>query len=264
MILVGTSGFSYDDWVGPFYPEGITRPSMLGYYASQFPVVELDFTYYTMPGARSIAGLERKTPEGFRFCVKAHKTMTHQVPEDPDAVKGEFDKFREAMAPLVGAGKLGCVLLQFPWGFKPSPESRDYVRRLPELLEGLPGVVEFRNSTWVSQDTFDLLKESGLGFCCVDEPRLKGLFPPLSVATSNLAYIRFHGRNADKWWNHSEAWERYDYLYSEQELREWVPKILRLADRCDTVYVLFNNCHRGQAATNAKQMETLLGLIQAG
>ena len=260
MIEVGTCGFSYRDWRGVFYPENISDRDMLEYYASQFDIVEIDFTYYRMPGVKAIEGLSRKTPEDFCFCVKAPRSMTHEVADGSDEVSEVFQTFRRAMEPLVDQGKMGCILCQFPWSFKRTRENSDYIQRLPELLPDIPIVVEFRNVEWVSQSTFDLLKAGGMGFCCVDEPKLRGLVPPLAVYTSPIAYIRFHGRNASKWWKHSEAWERYDYLYSHDELLEWVPKIARLAEATEQTFVLFNNCHAGQAAVNAKNMLSLLDM----
>jgi len=260
VIEVGTCGFSYRDWRGVFYPESISDREMLEWYATQFSVVELDFTYYRMPDAKTIGGMSRRTPENFSFCVKAHRSMTHELSRDSDDIAEAFQTFSKAMAPLVSEGKLGCVLCQFPWGFKRTPENSSYVQRLPALLPDIPIVVEFRNVEWVSQSTFDLLKGAGMGFCCVDEPNLRGLFPPLAVYTSPIAYVRFHGRNAKTWWKHDEAWERYNYLYTEAELLEWAPKIQRLAEATKRAFVLFNNCHAGQAAVNAKTMLSLLGM----
>jgi len=259
VILVGTAGFSYDDWHGALYPEGLSPRDRLTYYARRFPAVEIDFTYYRMPTARTMAGMERKTPEGFRFCVKTYRELTHEVPDDPGVLDGLFRQYREALAPLEDAGKLGCVLAQFPWKFQNLPANRDYLLRVRERLEGLALVVEFRNSTWVEPATFELLRGAGIGFCCVDEPRLRGLMPRVAVATSPVAYVRFHGRNAARWWKHEHAWERYDYLYREEELREWLPKLADLDRRAEVTYAVFNNCHAGQAARNAVDLQLLLG-----
>jgi len=257
-VLVGTAGFKYDDWRGAFYPPALKDQDMLSYYASQFPVLELDYTYYSMPYRRTLETMGKKTPAGFEFCVKAHKSMTHEVTEERAAQQETFDRFFDAMQPLVEQGKFGCLLAQFPWSFKPSEAARDYIARLPELCGGRNAVVEFRNNMWVGQETFDLLQKHGLGFCCVDEPRLRGLMPPVAEATSRTSYVRFHGRNAAKWWKHDVASERYDYLYSKNELDEWLPKIESLVEKTDKVYVLFNNCHEGKAATNARDMRLLL------
>ncbi|NPV81364.1 MAG: DUF72 domain-containing protein [Firmicutes bacterium] len=255
MILVGTSGFSYRDWVGEFYPEGTKPGDMLYYYARHFPVVELDFSYYAMPSARTMSSLDRKTPEGFLFCIKAHKSMTHEINQEKP--QDAFLQFLDGIAPIIQANKLGCILLQFPWGFKNTPENIDYVRRLPDFLPNLPLIVEFRNISWFRGNIFTILRSEGLGFCIVDEPRLKGLVPPIVKVTSRISYVRFHGRNAEKWWKHTEAWERYNYLYSEEELKEWVPRIKHLDSLTEITFVFFNNCHAGHAVRNALMLQAL-------
>jgi uncharacterized protein YecE (DUF72 family) len=257
-ILIGTSGFSYDDWLGPFYPEGLAPAAMLPFYAKNFKTVEINFTYYQMPGSQSISGLERKTPAGFTFCLKAHKSMTHEISRDPAEAGEIFHRFRQALFPLVDAGKLGCVLLQFPWGFKYSHENLEYLCFAREALGDLPAVVEFRNAGWVKEEVFSFLSGLNFGFCCVDEPRLRGLIPPVARVTSDLAYLRFHGRNATRWWKHDEPWERYDYLYSPAELQEWIPAILKLSAQAKTTFVFFNNHHAGQAVINARILAELL------
>ncbi|NPV52672.1 MAG: DUF72 domain-containing protein [Firmicutes bacterium] len=256
MILIGTSGFSYKDWIGEFYPTGIKAGDMLRHYATRFPAVELDFSYYTMPSARTMASLDRKTPDGFCFCIKAHKSMTHEV--DLKAPQEAFKQFLMGIAPVIESKKIGCVLLQFPWGFKNSPENLDYIRRLPELIPEIPIVVEFRNISWLKEDIFAVLQAEGLGFCAVDEPRLRGLVPPIIKVTSRVAYIRFHGRNAEKWWKHEQPWERYNYLYSEEELKEWIPRIKHLDSLVDITFVFFNNCHKGHAVKNASILQAWL------
>ncbi|HHY45723.1 MAG TPA: DUF72 domain-containing protein [Firmicutes bacterium] len=258
MILIGTSGFSYKDWIGEFYPVGTKDGDMLRYYSVHFPAVELDFSYYTMPSIKTMAALDRKTPDKFLFSIKAHKSMTHEI--DPEMAKEAFNQFRAAIAPIIDARKLGCILLQFPWGFKNTPENLDYIRRLPELLPGLPAVVEFRNKSWLVEGVFAVLQREGLGFCAVDEPRLRGLIPPVVKVTSSISYVRFHGRNAEKWWKHTEPWERYDYLYSQEELNEWLPRIKHLDAIASVTFVFFNNCHAGHAVRNALMMQASLGL----
>jgi len=264
LILVGTSGFSYEDWRGPFYPADLPARDMLTYYSRHFPVVELDFTYYRMPSPRTMAQIERKTGPGFTFCVKAYREMTHERPQDPSELRSLCRQFASALKPVVDAGKLGCVLVQFPWSFGPAPANRALVEGLPELLPDFPLVVEFRNNQWISEDTRQALTRAGLGFCAVDEPRLKGLMPPITWVTAPVTYVRFHGRNAQKWWKHEHAWERYDYLYSEEELKSWVPRIRNMAVQAERTYVLFNNCHAGQAAKNASMMQLLLTMDLPG
>ena len=168
MIRIGTSGFSYDDWLGPVYPAGLPARDQLAFYAREFSTVELNVTYYRVPDARTVAGWARKTPDDFLFSVKAYQGLTHE------RTAPDFAGFVSALQPLVAAGKLGCVLAQFPYSFHPVPENRDYLRRLRDGLGGLPVVVEFRNAGWVTPQTFELLRSLALGFCSVDEPRLKG------------------------------------------------------------------------------------------
>lgn len=255
-ILIGTSGFSYDDWRGHFYPPDLKKGEMLPFYARRFPAVEVNSTYYRLPSAATMFQMARKVPEGFRFAVKASGEMTHSEEHQPAA----YAQFREAMEPLREAGMLGCVLAQFPWSFRRTPEHLDYLRALRDELEGIPTVVEFRNAEWITEDLFDRLRGLGLGYCCVDEPRLKGLVPPVVTATAPTSYVRFHGRNAARWWKHEHSWERYNYLYSAEELAEWAPKIQELAAQTEQTYVFFNNHYEGKAGHNARQLAGLLNL----
>lgn len=255
-IWIGTSGFSYDDWRGYFYPEELPKREMLPFYAERFPTVEVNATYYSMPNAATFAQMARKVPSGFEFVVKAHKEMTHAQEFLPEP----FRAFRAALEPLVERGMLGCVLAQFPWSFKATPENRGLLEQFRAELPDLPVVVEFRNAGWVSEETFALLRNLSFGFCCVDEPRLKGLMPRIVRATSPIGYVRFHGRNAAKWWQHEQAYERYDYLYSEEELQEWVPRIEALAAETEQTYLFFNNHYEGKAGQNAQMMAKLLNL----
>ncbi len=255
MIYVGTSGYSYDDWVGPVYPPELPKKDWLSFYAREFQACEVNYTYYRLPNARTLAAMSAKTPADFIFTVKASQELTHGR-EDPDAA---FEAFRAGVAPLVEEGKLGCVLAQFPFSFHATCENRDYLRRFRERLHDLPVAVELRNRAWLEDETFALLRELGLGYCCVDEPRLQGLLPPIAVATGPIAYVRFHGRNARKWWQHENAWERYDYTYSEQELAEWKPKIQSLDEQAEKTFVFANNHWQGQAVGTARQLRLLLG-----
>ncbi len=252
MIRIGTSGFSYDDWVGVVYPQDLPARDQLSYYAREFSTVELNVTYYRVPETRMVANWVNKTPPDFVFAVKAFQGLTH------DRGEPDFPPFLAALAPMIEARKLGCILAQFPYSFHPGPESRDYLRRLREGFGELPLVVELRNAGWVRDETFDLLRELGVGYCCVDGPRLKGLMPPIAVATGPVAYVRFHGRNAAKWYAHDEAWERYNYTYKEEELREWVPKVEELSQAAEETYVYFNNHYTGQAAKGARDLQGLL------
>jgi uncharacterized protein YecE (DUF72 family) len=254
MVYVGTSGYSYDDWVGPFYPPGLPRNRFLDHYAQHFGCVEVNYTYYRMPDARTLGAMAAKTAPGFRFAVKATGELTHERKTDPAL----YRQFREALAPLSESGRLACILAQFPTAFQPGPLTTAFLTFFAEQFSGLPVVVEFRSSRWIGPATFDLLRTLGVGFCCVDEPRLSSLMPPVVEATSGVGYVRFHGRNAAKWFTHDEAWERYNYLYPKDELAEWVGKVGDLAARTKETYLFFNNHYNAQAVQNAMQFVELL------
>jgi uncharacterized protein YecE (DUF72 family) len=257
MIRFGTSGFSYDDWVGPVYPADLPRRSWLEFYAQQFDTVELNVTYYRLPAPKTVEGWVAHTPEHFLFAVKAHGSLTHER-QDPD-----FPGFVQAIEPLTQSGKLACVLAQFPHAFHPTPANREYLGQLRSGFGELPVVVEFRDREWVSEATFELLRRQSLGYCCVDEPALRGLMPPLAVATSRLGYVRLHGRNAARWWEHEQAYERYDYTYQRQELEEWIPRLHTLEEASDLVLVYANNHDRGQSVDALRQLSLLLTQAEA-
>jgi uncharacterized protein YecE (DUF72 family) len=262
MIHIGTSGYSYADWKGPYYPEEIKDNQMLPFYAQEFRATEINYTYYRMPAARTLAAMASKVPEDFVFTVKASKELTHERDVEDGNGGGtpeNFRLFREALQPLIDEGKFGAVLAQFPNSFKPTDENREYLAIFRERMGDLPVVVEFRNAAWIDDETFDLLRKNNLGYCCVDEPRLKGLIPPIAVATAPVAYVRFHGRNAQKWWQHEEAYERYNYQYKPEELEQWVPKIEKLDNTTQNTFVFTNNHYRGQAVQTARQLRELLG-----
>jgi uncharacterized protein YecE (DUF72 family) len=251
-IRIGTSGFSYDDWVGPVYPAGLPKGAWLETYADQFDTVELNVTYYAMPGERTVHRWADRTPDGFLFSVKAHRTLTHERQDaDPAA-------FVSGLAPLVEAGKLACVLAQFPQSFHRTPENMEYLAWLKQGLAELPLVFEFRHRGWVCQPTYEALKLLGVGFCCVDEPRLPGLMPATVLATGNPGYVRFHGRNAEHWWDHEQAWQRYNYHYRDEELEEWIPGIRQLANEVPLVLVYANNHYRGESVVAGKRLKQLL------
>jgi uncharacterized protein YecE (DUF72 family) len=254
-ILIGTSGYSYADWKGPFYPAGLSDREMLSFYARRFPAVEINYTYYRMPSARTMAAIVAKAP-GLSFAVKLTGSITHEG----KLSSREADQFRDGVAPMAEAGVLGCLLAQFPWSFKYSPAALEFLARVAERLADFNLVAEFREAGWAADEVYEALKDLGFGFCNVDEPRLRGLMPPTDTLTSGIAYYRFHGRNAKTWWKHGEASERYDYLYSKQELQEWVPKIKKTAAQADKTYVFLNNHPLGQAITNARMLMEMLGV----
>ncbi len=256
-IYVGTSGFSYEDWVGPVYPPDLPKSEWLTYYATELGLnaCELNFTFYRMPNHYTLIQLADKVPPGFRFTLKAPRMFTH---EREQAQEEDWNTFRRVLHPLEEEDKFGCVLVQFPYSFHNTPENRDYLRGIREHWPDLPLVVEFRNRGWVHESVFTLLRELNMGFCGVDQPRFRNLILPIAVVTSDIGYVRFHGRNKDKWWHHEHAWERYDYAYSKEELMEWVPKIREMSEHAKVIYLFANNHYRGKAVQTAQLLQSLL------
>jgi uncharacterized protein YecE (DUF72 family) len=265
MIKLGTSGFSFKDWVGPVYPQGVKPGNMLPYYENvlNFDTVEINFTYYQLPSLRSFEAMAKKTSPGFEFVVKANREMTHDMIDkktwELTDNKDVFKKFNSSLKVLADHGKLGSVLAQFPVFFFPKKQNVDYIVEFKERMEGIPVVIEFRNKAWLSERTFQSLEEAKLGYCVVDEPDLPRLVPFMPRVTSDLGYFRFHGRNKN-WFNVPTS-ERYNYMYSEEELKEFVPHVQEVAEKTSKTYCFFNNCHNGQAAMNAQMMKKMLGLI---
>lgn len=252
MIRIGTSGFSYKDWVGPVYPAGMKQSEWLPFYAREFDTVELNVTFYRLPSARNLDAWLSRTPTDFKFSVKAFRGLTHER-ETPD-----FPAFADSIRPFAEAGKLGCVLVQFPNSFQPIPENRDYLRRIREELAEFPLVAEFRHVAWARPEFINQLKVLHLGYCCVDEPALRGLMPPLALATSPVGYIRFHGRNAAHWYENEDPAERYDYVYKREELEEWLPKIGKVGEEAEDTYIYFNNHPHGHGVAGARVLGQML------
>lgn len=252
MIYIGTSGYSFEDWQ-TFYPAGLRSGARLSYYARRFPAVEVNSTYYRLPHPVVFRRMEEKTPPGFRFIVKLHQDVTHKGLAEPD----HFRTFFDVISPLEEAGKFHGALAQFPWGFRRTQKGVDHLRRVCDLMQDRPLFVEFRNDSWAREETFAELRALGAGFCCVDEPRLPGLFPSIVKATTDTAYVRFHGRNAQHWWGGSDML-RYDYDYPDAELLHWVQAVRDLESSATDTYLFFNNCHAGHAAENALRMSELL------
>ncbi len=172
MIYVGTCGFSYRDWIGPFYPDGTKGREMLALYGRRFPAVEIDSSYYGVPAMSTVASMNAHTPPNFRFSFKLPQTVTH--PSDRSQLHVDAASMRENLAPVVESQKLACVLAQFPHGFKPERDAVSYLKRVLDAFDTMPVVVEFRNGRWQTAETIEVLRDAGAGYCNVDMPRLEG------------------------------------------------------------------------------------------
>jgi len=253
-ILVGTCGYSYEDWRETLYPPELPKLEFLHYYSLFFPFVELDFTYYSMPSARSMASMAARTPSPFAFAVKTHRTLTHEI---GPGWKDDAAAFARALEPLARDGRLACVLVQLPFSFRHEKANRVHLASLCDALSAYPLAVEFRNAGWYTERVFDELERRKLALALVDRPELAGLPPEAERVTAGFSYLRFHGRNAEAWWK-GDATSRYDWLYSEEELQGAAARLGRLAQKARVVYAAFNNHARGRAVVNAKRLVEIL------
>ncbi|MCE5250710.1 DUF72 domain-containing protein [bacterium] len=251
MIAIGTSGFSFRDWKGVFYPGDIKPADMLGYYARYFSAVEINTTYYGIPSPKTFERMVGATPDTFEFMVKTNKATTHDL-KDADI----YPSFAESLAPIRESGRLSGILAQFPWRFRNTQENRRYLAEMSDRYNDAPLFVEFRHDSWNRDEVFDFLRRSGLFFVSVDEPPMGNMMPPVAVATGDKAYVRFHGRNRETWWG--DSGDRYDYNYSEDELGEWIDKVEELEKTVWKLYAFFNNCHQGYAVRNALMFRDLM------
>ncbi|MCL4533533.1 MAG: DUF72 domain-containing protein [Bacteroidetes bacterium] len=291
-ILIGTAS-----WTDPtllasgWYPAGAnTAEERLQFYASHFSLVEVDSTYYSPPAERTASLWVERTPDSFVFNIKAfslftqHPTQLRALPKDVraavpadeektsiyyrDVPSGALEqlwrRFEEALAPLYDAGKLGAVLFQFPPWFFPGSSAQAHILTCQEKLPRYRVAVEFRNHRWMderdAERTLRFLKDNNLTYVCVDEPQgFKSSVPGIAEATSDIGMLRMHGRNGENWEKKGlTTAERYRYLYSEQELEQWLPKIGHLAAQTRDLHVLFNNCYRDYAVNNAQALARLL------
>jgi uncharacterized protein YecE (DUF72 family) len=254
MIRVGTCGYSYPDWKGPFYPAALGPNQLLEYYARTFTAVEVDSTYYRVPPTATFSAMAARTPAGFRFCVKLPASGTHAP-----AAHADVGLLRANIAPLIDSGKFAAALMQFPNSFRRTPAAHDHIAALRDALSDIPLVAEFRGREWQTHETLDFLRELQIGWVNVDMPQFEKLMRPSTDVTTPLAYVRFHGRNYRQWWKGDNV-TRYDYDYSAAELEPWADRIVDLAANTDVREVLsfFNNHRRGQAARNAALFEDML------
>ncbi len=296
-ILIGTASWTDPTLVkdGHFYPaDAKTSEERLKYYASKFPIVEVDSTYYFPPSERnSVLWIER-TPKDFTFNIKAYSLLTNHptkrdslyaevreaLPDDvaekarvyrenvpPELVDQVWQRFHDALMPLHSAGKLGAVLFQFPEWFVIGRKNKDYIAEAAERLEDFRIAIEFRNETWLNErnreETLDFLERHDLPLVCVDMPQgFKSSIPRFAAATAkDLAMVRFHGRDPEVWAKKNvPASERFRYHYSKEELGEWVQPIEDLSQQTRETHVLMNNCYRNYAVDNARDLGDLLGI----
>jgi len=257
-LWVGTSGYSYAEWADAgFYPPGTKSGNMLPFYAQNFPITELNFTWYQMPKARTLERMHRQAPADFRFAAKLTRTLTHEI--DPGQWRGQAVQYRDGIAPLIQARKLAAILLQFPPSFVRAPQNRRYLAALLDELDGLPLAVEFRHASWATDRVFAELERRRTTLVTVDEPDLPGLFPRLDIVTNPaLFYIRFHGRNA-KGWRSGNMQKQFDYDYGDDELRRWANiRIAEMTRHASSGVIFFNNHVRAQAPRNAVRLINLL------
>lgn len=260
-IYVGASSWSDHKH---FYPDGLPSNQQISYYAQRFPVVEINSTYYRLMPARNFALWAERTPPGFVFDVKAYQQLTFHDRERPPH-EDVHRQFSASVQPLRDAAKLGALHWQFPPWFTASDANRAYLASLRELYPQDLLSVEFRHRSWYQPEeheaTVAALRQAAIGLTVVDEPQVgSGSVPTvLEVTAPALVIVRLHGRNARTWYGrYQTAAERFNYLYSEQELGEWVPKIGALAEAAEAVHVLFNNNYEDYALRNARQLRLLL------
>ena len=251
-FLVGTSGYSFRDWVGTFYPSGTRAKDMFDFYVRHFRTVEINYTFYRMPSAATLEAMARQTLPEFSFWVKAHQQFTHE--HELKAAK----EFLEALGPMQARGQLAGLLLQYPQSFHRTVANRRALQWALEAFASVPAAVEFRHGSWDHPATFEGLQERGVTLVVPDVPDIGSLFRPRAMLTSRTGYLRLHSRLSTSWY--AGGAERYDYDYSDEELRGLCSTWNSLADQAERIFVFFNNCRHGQAAKNARRfMEIACG-----
>ena len=257
---VGTAGWSYEDWEGVVYPVPRSRGfHPLIYLSGYIDIVEVNSTFYR-PAAPDMALSWLKKVEGrpdFLFAVKLHQAFTHGARE---FTQKDVDEFKKAVDLLLLRKCLAALLIQFPWSFRNTPENAAYLARLFAFFSGYPLALEVRHASWDIPGFFDLLRENRVAFCNIDQPLFNGSIGPSAMATNpGFAYVRLHGRNKGNWFRKDAGRDdRYDYLYSRDELGDWIRRIEDLGTKSGKVYVITNNHYRGQAMANALQIRNMI------
>lgn len=245
-LLIGTSGWSYNEWAGAFYPD--SKTNKLSYYSKIFGTAEVDSSFYAFPSKGLVLGWARYTPDDFVFSVKLPQLLTHEKKLDPEkGVEADLVRFLGLLKPLIAAGKLGPVLIQLPPSFSFQPDFGKLKSFLEMSPEDVKFAVEFRHPSWLREETWSLLRGKNVANVIVDEP----LLPPDTVITADFAFIRWHGRGSRPW---------YNYRYSEKELDGWVPKVKEVSSRVKKTFGYFNNHFKGFAVENSLRMMEKLGV----
>ncbi len=258
-VVIGTSGYSYEDWRNVFYPPNLPKNKMLDFYVDHFNSVEINSSYYAVPHPSVFQRFNEKTPPGFEFIVKLNKANTHERKESARALEGLVT----GIQPLVDNQKFSGFLGQFPYSFKNIPGNRDYLVQLKSQLGSLPLFVEFRNWSWDRPEIYQLLEKHAIHYVNVDEPPLRGLLKPQDKVTAKMGYVRFHGRNTLNWWKGNNQ-TRYDYLYTRSELDDWLIGLSRIIKKSYKTYIFFNNHPQGKAIQNANMLKELLDTYLPG
>jgi len=245
-LAIGTSGWSYSEWGGVFYPSSNTNK--LSFYSRTFNTVEIDSTFYAYPAKGLVMGWSRYTPDDFVFSAKLPKQITHDKELDPEkGVETDLTRFLSLMKPLIASGKLGPVLVQLPPSFTFEDDFRKLEGFLGIIPEDVTFAVEFRHPSWLRDEAWSLLRSHNVANVIVDEP----LLPPDTIGTADFAFIRWHGRGSRPW---------YNYRYNERELEAWVPKVKEVAGAAKKTFGYFNNHFRGFAVENSLRMMNMLGV----
>lgn len=258
MIRVGPSGWSYKDWWGIVYPKPKPRGfDPLVYLARYFNTIEINSSFYGPPRPATTKkwAASVQANDDFRFTAKLFQSFTHQR----NAAPADERDFKDGITPLMGANRLGALLMQFPWSFRNTGENRAYVARLRNQFAEYPLVLEVRHASWAEPGILDFLEQLGIGLCNIDQPLFKKSIKPGAEATSAIGYVRLHGRNYRNWFSEkADVRERYDYLYSINELSSWVERAKVLAENTTDTYVMSNNHNIGKAVANSLEFNSLL------
>ncbi|MFN2510358.1 MAG: DUF72 domain-containing protein [Pyrinomonadaceae bacterium] len=258
-IRIGPAGWSYKDWEGVVYPQ---KPGAkfdpLSYLATFFDTIEINSTFYRPPAATSAKSWARRVANnpGFRFTAKLHRVFTH---ERGKATNADEKIFREGIGPLAEAGNFGALLLQFPWSFKNTDEERPYLIKLIDRFKDYPLIIEVRHASWNNPAIYEELEKREVGICNIDQPIFKRSIRPAALTTSLVGYVRLHGRNYQNWFREEAVRdERYNYLYSADELEPWIVRVKEVAAQSKETYVITNNHFLGKAVVNALEIKSTI------